>query len=385
MKLKTLPIFLVFFVMGFGDAVGALVGFVREEFNLPPGFAGLLPLFGFLAYGFFSVPIGVLADRKGQKFVLLLFLCIALLGELIPVISLARYVYVLVAIFLIGIGITALQVVGNPMMREVSAPGKFSRNLTFAQFIKSIGSTTAPYVLPLIVSLGFAWQGIFSIYAIVLVITILGVVILKIEKNTANDEKKASIKSSFVLLKDPFVLLMVLGIFLYVGAEVGLNSWIASFLQSKFNLDLEKMATLGIGFFLTALMFGRLMGSIILNFISARKFFVLTSILGVISILMMFLASQTIVLVALFIAGLAFANIFPLIFSILIDSMPERSNELSGLLVMAILGGAVVPALMGFIANYSIEFSFIVPLIILIYISFLTFYAAKKTPKTAAE
>ncbi len=378
MKLRTIPIFLVFFIMGFGDAVGTLVGFVTKEFNLSPAVAGLLPFFGFLAFGLFSVPLGILADKKGQKFVLVVFLSLVLVGELIPVISIARYEYVLIPIFFIGLGITALQVVGNPMMRTVSAPGMFSRNLTFAQFIKSIGSNAAPYILPLVIAMGIAWQSIFGIFALVVAVALISVSFLKIEKESEEKKSGASIRSSFALLKKPYVLMMVLGIFFYVGAEVGLNSWIARLLQMKFSLDIDKMATLGIGFFMTALAIGRLAGSFILSYLSPKKFFLSTALVGVAAILGMFVPSESVVLVSIFLAGISFANVFPLIFSILIDTIPERSNELSGLLVMAIVGGAIIPALMGVVADKSVELSFVIPLAIFVYISFLAFSSLKK-------
>ena len=379
MKLRTIPIFLVFFIMGFGDAVGTLVGFVTKEFNLSPAVAGLLPFFGFLAFGLFSVPLGILADKKGQKFVLIASLSLVLLGELIPVISIAHYEFVLIPIFFIGLGITALQVVGNPMMRTVSAPGKFSRNLTFAQFIKSVGSNAAPYILPVVVAMGAAWQSIFGIFALVVAVALLSVSFLKVEHESSEPKKSgASIKTSFALLKDPYVLMMVLGIFFYVGAEVGLNSWIARLLQVKFSLDIDKMATLGIGFFMTSLAVGRLAGSFILSYLSPKKFFLTTAIAGTAAILGMFVPSEPVVLGAIFLAGISFANVFPLIFSILIDAMPERSNELSGLMVMAIVGGAVVPALMGLVANASVQISFIIPLGIFAYLSFLAFGSFKR-------
>lgn len=377
MRLKTVPIFVVFFIMGFGDAVGTLVGFVQEEFSISPALAGLLPFFGFLAFGLFSVPFGIMAGRKGKKYVLVFALILVTLGELIPVISIGRYIYILAAIFLIGVGMTALQVAGNPIMRDVSAPGRFSRDLTFAQFIKSIGSNTAPYVVPLVVVLGLAWNGIFTIYAIVAGITLVVVMMIKFDETAGEEQAETvSVRSSFALLKEPFVLMMVLGIFFYVGAEVGLNSWIATFLSDKFGFDLASMATLGIGFFLTALAIGRLFGSIVLNFLTPSKFFLYTSILGVVGILGMFSGSQTLVLISIFLAGLAFGNIFPLIFSILIDSMPERSNELSGLMVMAIVGGALIPPIMGLIASTSITLSFLIPLAIFVYITFLAIHVS---------
>ena len=376
MKLRTLPIFLVFFVMGFGDVVGTLVGFVTREFNLSSSLAGLLPFAGLIPFGLFAVPIGILSDRKGKKFVLLTFLSIALIGLLIPSISIAEYYYVLIAIFMVGIGMCGLQVAGNPAMRDVSGEGRYSRNLTFAQFIKSIGTNTAPYVVPLIIFIGLAWQNIFLIYAVVVALTLSAVIPIKLGASSEAKGLKslASVRTSFSLLRIPRVALMVLGIFLYVGAEVGLNSWIATYLQHRFGLDIENLATLGIGFFLTSLVIGRLLGSIILNYLPPGKFFIISSLVGLAGILGMFMPSETIVIVFIFIAGIGFGNIFPLIFSILIDSMPERDNELSGLLVMAIVGGAIVPAIMGVVAEWSIRLGFLIPVAIFIYLCFLAFY-----------
>lgn len=372
--------FLVFFVMGFGDAVGTLVGFVTKEFDLPLSLAGLLPFFGLLAFGLFSVPIGVLSANKGKKFVLILFLSIAFAGVLIPVISISHYYFVLVAIFLIGLGMTGLQVAGNPAMRDVSAPGLYSRNLTFAQFIKSLGSITAPYIIPLIVVVfGLGWQNIFVVYASIIAICLVLVIRIRLDGHESVEEAPTtSIKSSFLLLKEPYVLLMVMGIFLYVGAEVGLNSWIAIYLNRVFGLDIESFATLGIGFFLTTLVIGRMVGAVILNFLSAKKFFIISSLLGLIGLLGMFIPHQTVVIISILICGLGFGNIFPLIFSILIDSMPERSNELSGLMVMAIVGGAIIPAIMGVIADWSIRVTFLIPVAIFVYLGFLSFYTWKK-------
>ena len=387
MRIKTIPIFAAFFIMGFGDAVGTLVGFVQEEFAISPAMAGLLPFAGFLAYGIFSVPFGILGEKWGKKAILLMSLGVVLVGELIPVISIARYVYVLIAIFLIGMGMTGLQVAGNPMMRDVSAPGNYSRNLTFAQFIKSIGSNTAPYVVPLVVALGLAWEAIFSIYALVAAATILAVAALRTGEteereggDAAETARPASVRTSFALLKDPYVAAMVGAIFLYVGAEVGMNSWIATYLQGRFGFDIQSMATLGIGFFLTSLAAGRLLGSIVLNFLSPRRFFVITSVLATLGIAGMVLPAQGLVIASIFLAGLAFGNIFPLIFSIAIDDMPHRSSELSGLMVMAIVGGAIVPSLMGLVADASVTLTFVIPLAIFVYITLLALRVASGGP-----
>ena len=368
MRFKTLPVFLSFLVMGFGDVVGTLVGFAREQYALSATMAGLLPFLGFIAYGVLSVPTGVVADRKGKKLVLLTGLCVTLVGFWIPVISLERYAFLLLAILLVGSGITIMQVAGNPMMRDVSAPNKYSRNLTFAQFIKAIGSLSGPILTAFVVS---RWTGLFPLYLAIIAVTAAGVSLLRVTERKEQGASRASLAQSFGLLKDRYVLAMVFGLFLYVGAEVGMNSWIATYLSTQFGFDIKSWATLGIGVFFFALMVGRALASIVLNWISAKTFFLGTSILACIGIGGLFLQiNQWVAMACILVVGLSFASIFPLVFSILIDALPQKSNELSGLMCMAIVGGAFMPLLMGVIADatHSPMTGFLVPLASLVFI-----------------
>jgi len=376
MRLRVFSVFFVFFIMGFGDIVGTLVAFAITEFEISKTLAGILPFVGFLAYGLFSVPSGVLSDRMGKRFVLLFGLSIVLTGFIIPMISISKFYLLVLSIFLVGSGIAVLQVAGNPVMRDVSESGNFSRNLTFAQFIKAIGSLTGPILVGLLILKN--WKDLFPIYALFTAITLFLIFFLKIREKESEKEERASIGSSFALLKNPYIFLMVLGIFLYVGAEVGVNSWIATYLNDLFNLDIKSLATLSIGFFFFSLMIGRLLGSIILNWLSPGKFFFFTSILSVIGILGLFIKVKSVVIGSIFLTGLAFGNIFPLIFSILVDMFPEKNNELSGLLVMAIVGGAIIPFFMGVIADFSVTFTFIIPLISMIFIAFVSIITLKR-------
>ena len=379
MRLRTLPIFFAFFVMGFVDAVGTLVGFAKDEYQLSGFMAGLLPFFGFIAFALFSVPGGVLMDKKGKKFLMLLSLAIVLVGEALPAMT-TGYVMLVAAIFLIGIGMTLLQVAGNPIMRDVSEEGRFARNLTFAQFVKGLGSIAGPAVAIALVARGLAWNSIFSVFGVVVAITLAGVAFLRVEEKRGDDKPPASIASSFALLGHPYVFMMILGLFLYVGAEVGVNSWIATFLNQKFQFDLGSLATGGIAFFFVALSIGRLIGSAVLNFMSARQFLVVTAILSVLGTLGIMTGSKEVAVVSIFLTGLGFGNVFPLVFSILIDKMPERSAELSGLLCMAIAGGALMPLVMGAVndAFGSITAAMAVPFVSSLYIFFLGLRAARE-------
>lgn len=365
---RVVPIFLAFFVMGFVDAVGTLVGFAKKEFAISGAEAGLLPFFGFVAFAVFSVPAGVLAGRRGKKFLMLAALAVVLAGQLLASAALTRYATLLLSIFLIGVGMAALQVAGNPIMRDVSAPGLYTRNLTFAQFIKSLGSISGPYATTFLIALGLAWTRIFPVFAAATLVTLLAVAFLNVTETRS--EEPASLASSFALLKEPGVLAAVAGIFLYVGAEVGLNSWLATHLSRSYGMDLASDATrLGPGLFFVCLAAGRLLGSAVLGFTTARRFFLVSALLGALGLVALLFGSRPLAILGVAASGIGFANIWPLVFSLAVERRPERSGELSGLMCMAIFGGAVVPPVMGLIGDRTtVAASFAVPLLAFVYL-----------------
>ena len=153
-----------------------------------------------------------------------------------------------------------------------------------------------------------------------------------------------------------------------------MSSGIPLYLEYNFGVNIVKFGVLGTGLFFTTLMIGRFLGGMILNWLKPEKFFVITSILSILGILGLFLGNQTIAIISVIIIGLGFANVFPLIFSITIEHLPEKTNELSGLMVTAIVGGAFVPLLMGLLQDLTtISVGFLVPLAALIYIACLAF------------
>jgi FHS family L-fucose permease-like MFS transporter len=165
------------------------------------------------------------------------------------------------------------------------------------------------------------------------------------------DRKPASFASCLGLLKNRFVAFMALSIFLIVGAEVSINTNIASILNAKYGLTLEK-AAMGISLFFAGETISRLMGAIILNWIKPRLFLMLTTILSLAGVLGVFFAAEnSIAFVSIFIIGLGAGNMFPIIFSLALDRMPERANEVSGLIIMAVSGGAVIPLVVGFVST----------------------------------
>ncbi|HTQ58285.1 MAG TPA: MFS transporter [Bryobacteraceae bacterium] len=370
MRLRTFPVFLAFLAMGFADAVGPFVSLAKNEFQLSNTVATLIPFVGFSMFGLLSIPMGVFQDKRGKKFVLMLGLLVALLGLLNAAFGLASFARFLVTVLLLGAGAAILQVSGNPIMRDVSDPGKYSRNLSLAQFVKAIGSLSGP-MIPMIAAryYGVSWKVIFPIYAVALVIAVVAVAGLRVEEKKS-EHRAATFGSCFALLTRPYVLMMVAAIFFYVGAEVCVSAGIPLYLKERFAVDINKSGLLGTGLFFTALTIGRFSGGVILNWMAPRKFFRATCGLSVVALLGLFVPDRTLAVTAFFVAGLGFANVFPLVFSIAVDAMPEHTNELSGLMVTAIVGGACLPPLMGVVADHSsVLLSFLVPLAAILYIS----------------
>lgn len=361
--------------MGFADAAGPFVSLAKQQFALSNFAAQLIAFTGFSMFGILSVPMGVFQDRKGKKFVLMLGLATMLAGVLIPALAgFSTFPAFLLTVLLLGAGATILQVAGNPLMRDVSPQGAYSRNLSMAQFVKAIGSLSGP-VIPVVALryFGLSWRAVFPVFSVAIAIALLAAATLHVER-AKPDRATATLASCIGLLKSGFVFMMVMAIFVYVGAEVSVSANIPLYLKERFAVDIEKLGLLGTGLFFLALTIGRFSGGVVLRWMRPRTFLRLTSALSLIGLAGLFVPSKTVATTAFFLVGLGFANVFPLVFSITVDRMPEDANALSGLLVMAIVGGAFLPPLMGMLsdATGSVRTGFFVPIAALIYIAWVS-------------
>ncbi|MBB5352392.1 fucose permease [Haloferula luteola] len=380
MNIKTLPILLAFLLMGVADAIGPLSDAVKEQFQLSTVMATLMPFFVFIAFAIFSVPGGLLAARIGKKKVLLLGLGLNAIAVAVPAFMSPPYALLLACIFLLGVGTTFLQVAGNPIMRDVSAAGDYSRNLALAQGFKGIGSSASallPYVIGgigLLAAMG--WRGAFPIFFALMVIAFVLVAMMKIDETKA--EVPPSISSSLSLLSIPTFALAVVGIFLYVGAEVCMGTFLKPTL-ANLGLSEEKAAGFGPTMFFAFVTVGRLVAGVIK--VNPHTFFRLSALLGLIGVGCVMSGIQGLALVGIVLGGLGFANIWPMLFSITVEEKPEASSELSGLMCMAISGGALVPLLMGRLVDSGMAhtLSFLVPAACFVYLLILSLKSGKKT------
>lgn len=382
MKMKTWAILLAFFVMGVADAMGPLSNAVKENYELTNVVATLLSFFVFIAFAVFSVPGGLLAARIGKKKLLLLGLGLNAGAMLIPCLMVPNFVLLLGCIFVLGVGTTLLQVAGNPLMHDVSAEGNFGRNLSFAQGFKGIGSTASSFIvggtvlasIPFLANMG--WRGVFPIFFALMAIAFVWVATIKVEETKA--DVPPSIGSSLGLLSKPVFALAVLGIFLYVGAEVCMARFLLPLMETM-GVDQAAAAKFGPAFFFLMLTVGRLLGGAVLNIMSSRMFFRVSAALGLVGGIILMLGNPSLAVVGVLLAGLGFANIWPMLFSITVEEDPKRGSELSGLMCMAISGGALVPLVMGKLVDVEMGTkAFIVPIICFVYLLALSLKGGSK-------
>ena len=193
-----------------------------------------------------------------------------------------------------------------------------------------------------------------------------------------------SIGSSLALLGQPVFALAVLGIFLYVGAEQCLSRFLKPTLVNVLGMDDKAANAFGPTLFLLAITVGRLVAGSVK--VSARTFFRLSAVLGLAGTGLLMTGNKTLSLAGVVIAGLGFANVWPMLFSITVEEKPEKSNELSGLMCMAISGGALVPLLMGALEDKKLQaISFVIPAACFVYLLLLSFMGGRKpAPAPAA-
>ncbi|WP_057935668.1 MFS transporter [Algoriphagus resistens] len=365
---KIAPILLSYIVMGFVDIVGVSTGFAQQDFELTPTLAQLIPSMVFVWFFILSIPVSLLQNKIGKKNVLLIGIGATAIGMFTPFVNYSYPVF-LFSFVLLGIGNTFIQVSSNPLLREVVSEGEYPSLLSISQFVKAISSLLGPLIVAFMVTFTGDWKNVFLAYGLISILTATW-----LSKTVVNEKFKAdatSFRKCFALLGDPMIAFMVLSIFLIVGIDVGMNTNIQGLLVSNYGLSLED-SSLGISLYFFSLMVSRFVGAIILNKMSHLKFLKWSSLLTVLFFLgLIFSSSLTATLSSIVLVGLASANLFPLIFALTINKRPARSNEISGLMTMAIIGGAIIPLVMGLVQkNFTVNQGFIVLLASSVIISF---------------
>ena len=343
---KTLvPLMMAFFVMGFVDLVGIATNYVKSDFHLSDTLANLLPSMVFFWFLVLSVPTGLLMNKIGRKNTVLLSLVITLPSLLIPMFSYS-FASMLISFTFLGIGNTLMQVSLNPLLANIVDEKKMSSTLTFGQFIKAIASFSAPILAAWAVIKFADWRMIiFPLFSAICISVIIYLFFTKVKERNVENET-VSFRKCFSLLGDINILLLFLGIMAHVGLDVGINLTAPKILMERLNISLAE-AGFATSFYFIFRTAGCLMGSVILAKFSNKKVFIVSVTMILIGILTLFTADRTLILIGIALFGLGNSNIFSVMFSQALLRQPSRNNEVSGLMIMGIFGGAIFPLIMG--------------------------------------
>ena len=349
-----IPVMLCFFTMGFVDLVGIASNYVKEDLGLSDSVANIFPSLVFFWFLIFSVPTGMLMNKIGRKNTVLLSLIITVVSLVIPLFG-NSFGIMLVAFSLLGIGNAFMQTSINPLAMLIIGDKNLASTLTFGQFVKAIASFLAPYLAmwgatQVIPSFGYDWRVLFLIYFIVGVLATLLLWSTPIQEEIAGG-KSSSFMDCLRLLGKPIVLLSFLAIMCHVGIDVGTNTTAPKLLMERVGMTLNEAA------FATSLYFifrtiGALTGSFFLRVMKTRWFFIASVLLMAASMALMFGGQTKMMLyVAIALVGYGNSNIFSMAFSEALLSVPDKQNEVSGLMIMGLFGGTVFPLLMGFMSD----------------------------------
>jgi MFS transporter, FHS family, L-fucose permease len=348
---KILPILFGFFIMGIADVVGITTMHVKEDLlgSFSPEFrdtlSNMIPVVLFSMFLIFSIPTGMLMNKIGRKKTVLLSNIITIVAMFIPLID-YTFVMSLLAFALLGIANTILQVSLNPLLTNVVLGDKLTSSLTAGQFVKAISSFCGPFIAAFAASMLGNWQYIFPIYAVITLISTIWLMATPIKAETVVG-KASSFSSVFGLLKDKTIFLLFLGIIFVVGVDVGINTASPKILMERCGMN-SIDAGFGPSMYFAFRTAGAFIGAILLAKYSAENIFKIITIVAVLGLIPLIFVADKIALFALFaLIGFSIANVFSIIFSMAIQLRPDKANEISGLMITGVFGGAVIPFIMG--------------------------------------
>ncbi|MGI2170572.1 sugar MFS transporter [Shewanella sp. MF05960] len=380
----------LFFMWGFLTCLNdILIPYLKNMFELNYAQAMLVQFCFFGAYFIVSIPAGALVGKIGYQKGIITGLVIACVGCLLfyPSASYGSYNMFLFAFFVLASGITILQVSANPYVSVLGPAETASSRLTLTQAFNSLGTTVAPFfgswlilstvehdakiteVGEVIGQLSVqqqasAVQTPYLILAGALFVLALIFMLLKLPllgKKVISTEKD----SGGSAWKYPHLVLGAVGIFVYVGAEVGIGSFLISFLtQDDIGGLSESQAAHYIAYYFGGAMVGRFIGAGVMQKIKAGKVLAFNALCACVLIVAAMFNVGSVAMWALLLVGLCNSIMFPTIFSLALQDLKQHTSQGSGILCLAIVGGAVLPLLQGVLADsLGIQLAFIVPLV----------------------
>ena len=362
-------ILIIFFVISFlTNIIGPLVPDIIQSFGLSLTMAAFLPFAFFVAYGVMSIPSGILIEMYGEKKVMVFAFLISSLGAFLFALN-AHYIFYLVSLFFIGTGMAMLQVAINPLLRAIGGEKDFAFNSVLGQLFFGLASFLSPLVysyvvinssdsvqdsswitqlLQKITIPNFEWISLYWIFAIISLLMVLVLLMVKFPMvERKEDEKAGALATHLMLLKQPMVLLYFFAIFCYVGTEQGIANWISQFLSVYHDIDPQIQGAKTISNFWGMMTLGTLLGLVLLKFLDSRKVLIVTSVASIVALFIGLFGNSSQALIAFPAIGFFIATMWSIIISLALNSVAEAHGSFSGILVTGIVGGAVIPFIVG--------------------------------------
>lgn len=348
---KILPVLFGFFVMGFCDVVGISTSYVKQDFGLSETLAGFIPSMVFIWFLLLSIPAAMAMNKAGRKKMVQVSNLITFVGMLLPFIS-YNFTTCMLAFILLGVGNTILQVSLNPLLTNVVKGDALTSSLTAGQVVKAVSSFCGPFIAAFAASTLGNWKFLFPIYAAITLISMIWLLATHIEEE-APETTASSAGAVFGLLKDKKILFLFLGIFFVVGVDVGVNTVSPKLLIERAGWAVEK-AGLAASVYFVCRTIGALLGSVMLAKVNDIKYFRYNIIGAAITLVLLFVIKGTVpMLVLIGMIGFLCSSVFPIIYSAALKARPDKANEISGLMITGVSGGAAIPPCMGILADMT--------------------------------
>lgn len=363
-------VFLIFFVISFlTNILGPLVPDIITGFDVSLTLAAVLPFSFFIAYGVMSIPAGFLVEQWGEKKLLVVAFVLGALGAvsfaLVP-----TYPVALVSLFVMGSGMAALQVAINPLLRVAGGEAHFAFNSAFAQLVFGLASFVSPLVYSYLVSgLGnrsdallrllanvtpadLPWASVYWLFAAatVAMAVFIGVLRLPAVQRKA-DESAGTLQMYRTLLRNPTVWLYFLCVIAYVGSEQGTADWMSQFLLRYHGLDPHVAGATSVSQFWGLLTAGCLVGMGLLKLFDSRKVLIGFSLGALLMLTLALFGPAQVAVLAFPSIGLFASIMWPTLVSLSLNSVPTHHGPLAGILCTGIMGGAVLPLLIGYLGD----------------------------------
>jgi len=365
-------VFLVFFVISFlTNILGPLVPDIIDSFHLSLGLAGFLPFSFFVAYGVMSIPAGILTEKYGEKFVLILSFILAFGGAIVFVFF-TSFGIALFSLFIIGLGMAMLQVVINPLLRTAGGEEHFAFNSVMAQVFFGLASFLSPLLysylvqhihtadsnvlldtLNKLVPADLKWVSLYWIFAVIVLLMVIVIALVKFPKVELKEDEKIGTFANFKeLLKSRYTLLFFLGTFAYVGTEQGIANWISKFLQIYHKQSPETVGASAVSRFWGLMTVGCLLGLVLLKLFDSRKVLMIFTAGAMISLTAALFGPVGVAIIAFPLCGFFASVMWSIVISLGLNSVVSNHGTFAGILCTGIVGGAVVPLVIGGLSDY---------------------------------